>query len=134
MPHLCECCELCAVLHVHCHISMVTDRKVTWKHPKSLIFLLAHLAVHFKADSAVQRKQKSDHPKYFYLLCCAKISTFTYKKHEKNVCSDFNSERANQPDDPKSEPNLPSDQKVDFSQNWVPGVWVLPRRLLIERP
>mgnify|MGYP007125889722 CR=1 FL=1 len=59
------------------------DEKLTWKHPKSLIFLFAHLAVHFKADSAVQRKQKSDHPKYFYYLCRAEIETFTYKKHEK---------------------------------------------------
>ena len=62
------------------------------------------------------------------------IAAFTDKKRGKNFFSDFDSERANQPDDPKSEPNLHSDQKVDFSQNWVPGVWVLPRRLLIERP
>ena len=95
-------------------MSRPLDEKLTWKHPKSLILLLTHLAVHFKADSAVQRKQKSDHPKYFYLLCCAEISTFTYKKHENNFCLDFNSERANQPDDPKSEPNLLSDKEVDF--------------------
>ena len=110
------------------------DEKPPWKHPKSPIFLSAHLMVHFTVDSAVQRKQKSDHPKYFYCLCRAEIGTFTYKKRENMFCSDFDSEHANQPDDPKSEANLPSDQKVDFSRNWVSGVWVLPRRLLIRRP
>ena len=128
------CCSVPVSFLIDSCNSRPGDENLTLKEPKSNLFLWAHLAVLFKADSAVQRKQKYDHPKYFYLLCCAEISTFTYKKHEKNFCSDFDSERANQPDDPKSEPNLPSDQKVDFSRNWVSRLGLLQSQVIIPWP
>ena len=121
-----------AWLYMFEYTSRPADEKLTSKQLKSKNFLCAHLAVLFKADPTVQRKQNSDRPKNLYVPCRVEISAFTYKKHGQNFCSDFNSEHANQPDDPKSGPNLPSDQKVDFSRNWVSGLRVLPSHLPIR--
>ena len=112
---------------------MCRNQKLPWKHPQSLFFLLAHLAVRLIADLMMWNMPKSDRQKKIYELCRPKIQLFTYRNREFHFCSDFNSERANRREDIKSGANLPLDKKVGFSQNWVSWVGLLPIQLFVPR-